>query len=365
MKITRIELIEVDVPYIAPIRNVGHSDWEHTIVKVHTDEGLTGLGEIWQPCEAVRPGVEALVGSDPLAMDLESAAEPWQCALYDIAAQARGVPVWRLMGDQVRQRVPAAYWSCHLEPEETAREAEKAAALGFRVHKLKARSDDIVRQAECMTAATAGVEYAIRVDPNCGFRDVPTSVRLARELGPYDIDCFEDPVEKVNVNHAWYCLLRYKTDIPQALHLIEPYDVLRAVKAEAVDRFNLSGNVAAVKRSAAIAGVAGCPVWLQMGGLCLGIQTAFSIHLQATLTNDLRTLRRAALRPGERPARRLPDLRLGRVRRARGTRPGGGARRGRRRPLPVGLSLYPSSSTVYLMQSAAKSSGCSISSQPL
>ena len=288
MKITRIELIEVDVPYIAPIRNVGHSDWEHTIVKVHTDEGLTGLGEIWQPCEAVRPGVEALVGSDPLAMDLESAAEPWQCALYDIAAQARGVPVWRLMGDRVRQRVPAAYWSCHLAPEETAREAEKAAALGFRVHKLKARADDIVRQAECMTAATAGVEYAIRVDPNCGFRDVPTSVRLARELGPYDIDCFEDPVEKINVNHAWYCLLRYKTDIPQALHLVEPYDVLRAVKAEAVDRFNLSGNVAAVKRSAAIAGAAGCPVWLQMGGLCLGIQTAFSIHLQATLTNDLR-----------------------------------------------------------------------------
>ena len=43
-----------------------------------------------------------------------------------------------------------------------------------------------------------------------------------------------------------------------------------------------------MKRSAAIAGAAGCPVWLQMGGLCLGIQTAFSIHLQATLTNDLR-----------------------------------------------------------------------------
>ena len=49
MKITRIELTEVFVPYIAPIRKMGHSNAANTIVQVHTDEGLVGLGEIWQP----------------------------------------------------------------------------------------------------------------------------------------------------------------------------------------------------------------------------------------------------------------------------------------------------------------------------
>ena len=287
MKITDIELIEVYVPYIAPIRNVGHSDWEHTIVRMHTDEGLIGLGELWQPCHAVQPQADALIGKDPLAMNLESASMPWQSALYDIVAQAKGVPVWRLIGDKVRDKVPVSYWSSHLPPEETAREAEKAAALGFTVHKLKAQAGDIVRQAELITEATAGADYAIRVDPNCGFKYPTTAVRLARELAPYNIDCFEDPVEKINVNYAWYSLLRQKTDIPQALHLVDPYAVLCAVKADAVDCFNLSGNVAEVTRCAAIAEAAGCPIWLQIGGLCLGIQTALSVHLQATLTNDL------------------------------------------------------------------------------
>ena len=146
MKITEIELIEVYVPYLAPIRKVGHSDWEHTIVKVHTDAGLTGLGEIWQPCRNVQPQADALIGKDPLCMDLESANLPGQSALYDIVAQAKEVPGWRLIGDKVRDIVPVAYWSSHLPPEETAIEAEKAAALGFTVHKLKAQDRQIWQQ---------------------------------------------------------------------------------------------------------------------------------------------------------------------------------------------------------------------------
>jgi L-alanine-DL-glutamate epimerase-like enolase superfamily enzyme len=287
MKIAKIDLTEVFVPYIAPIRNMGHSDSVHTIVQVYTDDGLVGLGEIWQPVTAIEPQVEALIGKDPLTMNLENADSPWQSALYDIVAQALDVPVWRLLGDKVRDKVGVAYWSCHMVPEDTAKEAQKAAALGFTVHKLKAQANDIVQQAEYMTKATEGVDYAIRVDPNCGFKYPTTAVRLAQELAPYNIECFEDPVEKDRFNVAWYSLLRHKTDIPQALHLINPSDVLRAVKGDAVDRFNISGNVATVKKCAAIAEAAGCPIWLQTAGLCLGIHAAFSTHLQATLTNDL------------------------------------------------------------------------------
>ena len=80
-----------------------------------------------------------------------------------------------------------------------------------------ARSWDIVRQAELISKA-AGPDYAIRVDPNTEFRDMHTAVNLARQLAPYNIELYEDPVLKHDP--GWYRLLRQKLDIPQALHLV-------------------------------------------------------------------------------------------------------------------------------------------------
>ncbi|MCC6443201.1 MAG: hypothetical protein IT210_07065 [Armatimonadetes bacterium] len=284
MKIASIELIEVFVPYIEPIRAAEWPDHPHTIARVRTDEGLTGLGESWTPRQNIG-SLESYIGRNPLEMDIASLHAPLQSALYDIAGQALGLPAWRLIGDRVRERIPVAYWSCHMPPESTAKEAEKAVALGFKVHKLKARSRDIVRQAELITKAAAGADYAIRVDPNTEFTYVDTAVKLARQLEPYHIDCYEDPVLKQNLD--WYRLLRQKLDIPQALHLGDPAAVLDAVRAGAADRFNIGGNVASVLKCAAIAEAAQCPIWLQTGGLCLGIQTAFSAHLQAVLPGDI------------------------------------------------------------------------------
>ena len=112
---------------------------------------------------------------------------------------------------------------------------------------------------------------------------------MSRQLEPYNIECFEDPVLKHDL--GWYGLLRQKLDIPLAIHLVDPKDVLQAVRAEAVDRFNLGGNVGNVLASHAIAESAQIPVWHQIAGLSLGIQAAFAIHVgctlkQATLASD-------------------------------------------------------------------------------
>lgn len=283
MKITAVEVVVVDVPYIAPVRAVGWANPPFVVIRVRTDDGLVGLGERWMADKRqIEEGAQVFIGTDPLTLDLQSLEAPFQSALYDLVGQALGLPVWRLIGDQCRERVPVAYWSCHMPPEATAREAEKAAAQGFRVHKLKARSWDIVRQAELITKV-AGPDYAIRVDPNTQFRDVATAVRLARQLAPYNIELYEDPVLKHDP--GWYRLLRQKLDIPQALHLDRPADVLAAVRAEAIDSVNLSGNVAQVLRCHAIAAAAELPVWHQIAGLSLGIQATFAVHVGCTLSH--------------------------------------------------------------------------------
>ena len=287
MKITSIDLIEVLVPYIDAIRAVDFQPRSYTtIAKIHTDAGLTGLGERWHRKETLEAQAEALLRRDLLTVDLARLDPPFQSACYDLVAQGLGVPVWRLLGDQLRDRIPVSYWSCRMPPEETVREAERAAAQGFQIHKLKAFPEDVVQQVDAVARATAGLDYAIRLDPEGKFRSVANTVKLARQLEPYNIDCLENPVSWQNL--TWYPLLRQKTDIPQALHLIDARGVLNAVQAEAADLFNLSGNVDFVKKAAAIAEVAQCPIWLQTGGLCLGIQAAFSAHLQSTMRNDLR-----------------------------------------------------------------------------
>ena len=46
--------------------------------------------------------------------------------------------------EKVRNRVAVSYWSCPMEPHETAAEAEAGTRLGFANHKLKARSWNIM-----------------------------------------------------------------------------------------------------------------------------------------------------------------------------------------------------------------------------
>ena len=95
--------------------------------------------------------------------------------------------------------MPVSYWSCHMEPHETAAEAEVGARLGFSNHKLKARSWDIVETVRLMKEA-AGPEYTIGVDTNTEFGLLPAAARLAAELEPLGtVAVFEDPMLKNNL----------------------------------------------------------------------------------------------------------------------------------------------------------------------
>ena len=242
------------------------------------------------------------MGQDALALDPFAQPDAINCALLDIAGQAWGVPVHRLLGAQVRDRVPVSYWSCHMEPAETAAEAEIGARLGFTNHKLKARTWDIVETVRLIKEAT-GPDYTVGVDPNTSFVQPSTAARLAGELEPFGtVANFEDPVLKENLD--WYRLLREKTWIPQALHLGAPAGVLAALKAEAVDYLNIGGTAMQARQCATLAEAANVPIWVQMGGLCLAVLAAYSVHLQVTLPS-------ATLPCDELPFTRVADISAG------------------------------------------------------
>src|SRR5918995_3085184 len=96
-------------------------------VRVHTDEGLIGLGESWFGCAAIEADIHdriapALIGADPSRIEaLSRAMRPYvgfcgtgaeiralsavEVALWDIAGQAAGKPLYSLLGGASRNDV--------------------------------------------------------------------------------------------------------------------------------------------------------------------------------------------------------------------------------------------------------------------
>jgi len=148
VKITDIDTIPVQVP-IHPKRAVRGSLGAHTtspflLLKIHTDEGITGLGEV--SCTPIWSGEDQVTadhfirdfiapilrGEDPTHIERLTAklrrcvaANPFtkagvEMALWDILGKAAGLPLYRLFGGPVRESVPTKFSVSGLEPDKAA-----------------------------------------------------------------------------------------------------------------------------------------------------------------------------------------------------------------------------------------------------
>jgi L-alanine-DL-glutamate epimerase-like enolase superfamily enzyme len=125
------------------------------VVRVVTDEGLSGYGAVESTREFVRPHFALLepylIGEDPTQVERTmlkirrlGAFKPWgkavssvEVALWDLAGKAAGLPIHRLLGGKVRDRV-RVYNGGHRYPGDTLAETVanlKAGAEGFTMMK--------------------------------------------------------------------------------------------------------------------------------------------------------------------------------------------------------------------------------------
>ena len=286
MKITKVEQFVTTVPHIPAIEKNRPGDYLERpipIIKVHTDEGIYGLGEGARG-QRFDDAIESWIGVDVMELTWQNLGGAFGSAVFDIVGKALGVPAHKLMGAQQWEKVPVGYWSCPMEPEEFAAEAEVGAKLGFKTHKLKARPWNIVETVRLMTEA-AGEDYGIIVDPNFTFETPEQSIRLAHELEKYNIEAFEDPFSYREYGWDSYRDFRSQTRIPLAPHIADPKMIIDAIKADAADMFNTAGSPISAQQNAGIAEAVGLPVWLQVVGLGLGVSGAFGTHVHAVIKN--------------------------------------------------------------------------------
>lgn len=310
MKITHIDCIPVRVP-IRPevaIRAKGgtHSVSPFLLVKVHTDEGLYGLGEVsctprWSgedqftAAHFVRTLLEpALVGEDPREIERASArmrgalaGNPFtksalEMALWDIAGKAAGVPVYRLLGGPVRESVPLKWSISGVEPERAAAIARWALEQGFETLKVKVGIDpeqDVARVRA--VRAEIGDNVRLGVDANGAWTPAVavTMIRRLEELGIYFA---EQPVPAGDVQ--WLAEVRTQVSVPIVADesVYSPQDASAIVKAQAADALSVYvGKAAGIGGAFAIAAIAqeaklGCTIG---SNLELGVGTAAMIHL--------------------------------------------------------------------------------------
>jgi len=213
-------------------------DRPRVIVSIDTDDGLTGWGECYNhgPDKALAPILDYLFdfirGHDPRrieylvqllmqqsrfppgALTLTAISAVDQC-LWDISAKALNVPVYRLLGGHVRDRVKV-YAGVYTAPDPAAARDEfdrLNAQCGLTAFKLSPYRVDMHRHrwGEVVRAAaeyfrqlreTVRADYEIAFDAHAKIFEVAQALQLGNALAPYDPLFFEEPLRPENFE-AW------------------------------------------------------------------------------------------------------------------------------------------------------------------
>jgi len=209
---------------------IGGRGWPRypwVFVEVCTDEEVSGFGESTPKegaFEAINGLSKRIVGEDPFNITglFEKISRggtflPFlsgiEVALWDIVGKKLGVPICKLLGGCVHERlrvyVDGFFRGAKYRPEDYARKAKEVADRGFTalkmdvdgplpsMHRINRQPDrgDLSLTVEIVAAVREAIGYDLdlAVDTHGNF-NLPTILTLAKKLEPFDLMWIEDPV---------------------------------------------------------------------------------------------------------------------------------------------------------------------------
>jgi len=219
MKIKQIETITV---------GAGWKNW--LFVRVHTDDGLYGLGEgtlngfIKTTEAAIQELAHLAVGQDPREvrrvaqrlMDSVSldgghihrtAIAAIEVACWDILGKSLGVPIWQLLGGRVRDSVLGyanGWYRTERTPEHFIRAAEAVIQKGFHALKVdpfgtaQGFMEDADLQIACDIIGALRDRFPtlkILIDVHARFTEAE-ALRVARKMAHFDLYWWEEPTTR-------------------------------------------------------------------------------------------------------------------------------------------------------------------------
>jgi galactonate dehydratase len=298
-------------------------------IRIHTDEGLIGLGETYIHAEAAQAMIrnvyahEFLLGKDPLrieshwrAMFDRSSFVGWagaeiraisaiDIALWDILGQYTQQPIYQLLGGKCRSQIPIYNTCSHEEmidfQNKPVELAEDLLSNGIRIMKIWP-FDEFASQSDGQAIHLADLEQAIQPIRKIrealgnaieiavefhGHWNLPCAVRIARALEEYQVLWLEDPMNPDHLDA--YEQLVNQTSIPLMLseRLMTRYQFLPVMQRKLAQIINPDvewcGGISEAKKIASIAEAFHLPVaFHNYGGPILNFASA---HVAAAINN--------------------------------------------------------------------------------
>jgi L-rhamnonate dehydratase len=226
MKITEVEAIYVRLPHVKQQCDSGQ---DTLIVKVHTDEGITGIGEVDSAPLAAKGMIlgpyshttsaglrNLLIGEDPLRTEYLwdkmyraniyagrfgigiHAMSGIDIALWDIKGKAFGVPIWKLLGGGFNEKI-RCYASVLFgnTPRETAELARRISDQGFTAAKFGwgPMGKDLHTDLALVASAREGLGRKVDLMVDAGLAwDAKTAIQRAAAFSEFDIFWLEEPL---------------------------------------------------------------------------------------------------------------------------------------------------------------------------
>ena len=210
-------------------------DCVHTLIAVHTDQGLAGLGSVFSNDQLVRAALAVLereLNADVVALhqntfwlgrggSITHAISGIDIALWDLLGQAAGQPVGRLLGGRFRERVKPYASVLMQQPELLGDQLRAIKAKGFRAFKIGwgpfGRDNAKLDQAIVRAAREAvGPDSLLMVDAGGSDAFWPQgykwALRTAEMLADYAVTWFEEPLRPDAMND--YVELRRRAPVP-------------------------------------------------------------------------------------------------------------------------------------------------------
>lgn len=281
MKVTNIKTFVVDC---------FRTNW--VFVKVYTDEGIDGVGEATLEYKekallgAIEHIKEYLVGKNPLEIEkhwmhiyrdaywrggavLMSALSAVETALWDILGKSLNTPVYQLLGGKVNDKVRIyvnGWFAGAKTPKEFGDKAKIAVQRGVTAMKwdpfgksyMNISNKGLTTALECIDEVrkAVGNEVDLLIEGHGRF-NVPTAVKIAKEIEQFKPMFFEEPVPPDNLDALKEVKMRSNVSISAGERLYTRWDYNEMFSKKAADYIqpdiSHAGGIMELKKIAAAA----------------------------------------------------------------------------------------------------------------